>query len=52
MQGGRACNNNSESSHKKIQTAVQFIFLFKMGELNSAINPLNTELNPICHLLA
>ena len=35
MQGGRVCNNNSESSQRKIQTAVHFIFLFKMEELNS-----------------
>lgn len=37
MQGGAASNNNSESSQRKIQTALQFTFLFKMEELNILI---------------
>ena len=37
MQGDTTCNNNSESSQRKIQTALQFSFLFKMEELNSVI---------------
>jgi len=37
MQGGTACNNNFVSSQRKIQTVLQFIYLFKMEELNSVI---------------
>jgi hypothetical protein len=37
MQAGKVCNNNSERNQRKIQTDLQFIFLFKMEELNSVI---------------